>query len=74
MKGEFDAEKEDAIAMVISEYPSIPFTDKVNGKSKVIAKPIDAGPEGRAEEDAYKQGSTLDETEAFVMSILNSIN
>ena len=42
MKGEFDAEKTDAIATVISEYSSKQFTDKVNRKSKVIAMPIDA--------------------------------
>eukprot|EP00590_Aulacoseira_subarctica_P008222 CAMPEP_0172436998 /NCGR_PEP_ID=MMETSP1064-20121228/72018_1 /TAXON_ID=202472 /ORGANISM="Aulacoseira subarctica , Strain CCAP 1002/5" /LENGTH=81 /DNA_ID=CAMNT_0013185431 /DNA_START=470 /DNA_END=715 /DNA_ORIENTATION=+ len=74
LKGEFDAEKTDSIATVISEYSSKPFTDEVNGKSKVIAMPIDAVPEGRAEEEADKKESTLDETEAFVMSILNSIN
>lgn len=35
---------------------------------------IDAGPEGRVEEEAYKKESTSDETEAFVMSFLDSIN
>jgi len=67
LKGEFDAEKTDAIATVILKYSSQPFIDEVNQKSKVIAVPLDAVPEGRAGEEAYKQESTcLDETEAFV--------